>query len=41
MAPPKNLEEAMTYIKNEWSTIKYNSFKSKPEKEAVSDEHFG
>ncbi|MCX2491849.1 hypothetical protein OQX63_00090 [Pedobacter sp. PF22-3] len=40
-AMPKNLEESISYLKNEWTSSELNSFKNKPKKKAVAEAHFG
>lgn len=40
-AMPKNLEESISYLKNEWSSSELNSFKTKSEQKAVAEAHFG
>jgi len=40
-AMPKNLEESISYLKNEWTSSELNSFKTKSEQKAVAEAHFG
>ncbi|WP_145854427.1 DUF6794 domain-containing protein [Pedobacter suwonensis] len=40
-AMPKNLEESISYLKNEWTSSELNSFKTKSEKQAVAEAHLG
>lgn len=37
---PENLEECISYLKNEWTSSELNSFKTKSEKKAVAEAHF-
>lgn len=38
---PKNLDEAVLYFQQHWTKTELNSFKNKPEADAVTDLHFG
>ena len=38
---PKNLDEAVLYFQQNWTTSELDEFKKKPEEEAVTDLHSG
>ncbi|MEZ5034737.1 MAG: DUF6794 domain-containing protein [Chitinophagaceae bacterium] len=38
---PKNLDEAVLYFQQQWTQTQLDNFKNKPEKDAVTELHFG
>ena len=38
---PKNLDEAVLYLQQQWTQKELDNFKNKPEEEAVTELHFG